>query len=141
MADSTHLLHAGIDREIEQMIASVQSTARHAVDSISRNSGARAQGTLEITQASGVVLEDIFAAIGQINSRTTWWCQRRREQALVREVDSSLLAIATCRRNPRRAPCRPTQRAETRCRSLAAELSRPGGRLSDLILGVRPHAA
>jgi methyl-accepting chemotaxis protein len=80
-------------REIEQMIASVQSTAEHAVDSM-RSSTARAQGTLEITQASGVVLEDIFAAIGQINERNLVIASAAEEQALVaREVDSNLLAI------------------------------------------------
>ena len=80
-------------REIEQMIASVQSTAEHAVDSM-RSSTARAQGTLEITQASGVVLEDIFAAIGQINERNLVIASAAEEQAQVaREVDSNLLAI------------------------------------------------
>jgi methyl-accepting chemotaxis protein len=80
-------------REIEQMIASVQSTAEQAVDSM-RSSTARAQGTLEITQASGAVLEDIFAAIGQINERNLVIASAAEEQAQVaREVDSNLVAI------------------------------------------------
>jgi methyl-accepting chemotaxis protein len=80
-------------REIEQMIASVQSTAEQAVDSM-RSSTSRAQGTLEITQASGAVLEDIFAAIGQINERNLVIASAAEEQAQVaREVDSNLVAI------------------------------------------------
>ena len=80
-------------REIEQMIASVQSTAEQAVDSM-RSSTARARGTLAITQASGVVLEDIFAAIGQINERNLVIASAAEEQAQVaREVDSNLVAI------------------------------------------------
>ncbi len=80
-------------REIEQMIASVRSTAEQAVDSM-RSSTARARGTLAITQASGVVLEDIFAAIGQINERNLVIASAAEEQAQVaREVDSNLVAI------------------------------------------------
>ncbi|BCS44493.1 MULTISPECIES: methyl-accepting chemotaxis protein [Pseudomonas syringae group] len=80
-------------REIEQMIGSVQTTAEQAVDSM-RGSTLRAQGTLEITQASGAVLEDIFAAIGQINERNLVIASAAEEQAQVaREVDSNLVAI------------------------------------------------
>ncbi|MDP9781736.1 methyl-accepting chemotaxis protein [Pseudomonas fluorescens] len=80
-------------REIEQMIGSVQNTAEQAVESM-RSSTARAQGTLEITQASGSVLEDIFAAIGQINERNLVIASAAEEQAQVaREVDSNLVAI------------------------------------------------
>lgn len=80
-------------REIEQMIGSVQTTAEQAVDSM-RDSTLRAQGTLEITQASGAVLEDIFAAIGQINERNLVIASAAEEQAQVaREVDSNLVAI------------------------------------------------
>ncbi len=80
-------------REIEQMISSVQSTAEQAVDSM-RSSTARARGTLEITQASGAVLEDIFATIGQINERNLVIASAAEEQAQVaREVDSNLVAI------------------------------------------------
>ncbi|MDT9631008.1 HAMP domain-containing protein [Pseudomonas sp. JV449] len=80
-------------REIEQMIGSVQTTAEQAVESM-RDSTLRAQGTLEITQASGAVLEDIFAAIGQINERNLVIASAAEEQAQVaREVDSNLVAI------------------------------------------------
>nr|WP_314571049.1 methyl-accepting chemotaxis protein [uncultured Pseudomonas sp.] len=80
-------------REIEQMIGSVQTTAEQAVDSM-RDSTLRAQGTLEITQASGAVLEDIFTAIGQINERNLVIASAAEEQAQVaREVDSNLVAI------------------------------------------------
>jgi len=80
-------------REIEQMIANVQGTAEQAVESM-RSSTARARGTLEITQASGAVLEDIFAAIGQINERNLVIASAAEEQAQVaREVDSNLVAI------------------------------------------------
>ncbi|MGZ0714778.1 methyl-accepting chemotaxis protein [Pseudomonas palleroniana] len=80
-------------REIEQMIANVQSTAEQAVGSM-RSSTARAQDTLGITQASGAVLEDIFAAISQINERNLVIASAAEEQAQVaREVDSNLLAI------------------------------------------------
>jgi methyl-accepting chemotaxis protein len=80
-------------REIEQMIDEVQNTAEQAVESIN-NSTARAQGTLAITQASGMVLEDIFTAIGQINERNLVIASAAEEQAQVaREVDSNLVAI------------------------------------------------
>ena len=80
-------------REIETMIASVQNTAGQAVDSM-RSTTTLAQGTLQITQASGAVLEDIFAAIGQINQRNLVIATAAEEQAHVaREVDSNLVAI------------------------------------------------
>ena len=80
-------------REIETMIASVQNTAGQAVDSM-RSTTTLAQGTLHITQASGAVLEDIFAAIGQINQRNLVIATAAEEQAHVaREVDSNLVAI------------------------------------------------
>ena len=80
-------------REIEQMIASVQSNAEQAVGAMHASS-AKAQGALEMTQASGAVLEDIFAAIGQINERNLVIASAAEEQAQVaREVDSNLVAI------------------------------------------------
>ncbi|MFL1480302.1 methyl-accepting chemotaxis protein [Pseudomonas grimontii] len=80
-------------REIEQMIGNVQNTAEQAVESM-RSSAARADGALEITQASGVVLEDIFVAIGEINERNLVIATAAEEQAQVaREVDSNLVAI------------------------------------------------
>ena len=80
-------------REIEQMIASVQSTAKQAVESM-RSSSARAECTLEITQESGAMLENIFVAIGYINERNLLIASATEEQAQVaREVDSNLVAI------------------------------------------------
>ena len=114
-------------REIEQMIASVQSTAEQAVDSM-RSSTARAQGTLEITQASGVVLEDIFAAIGQINERNLVIASAAEEQAQVaREVDSNLVAIRDLSAQSA-AGALQTNAASHALSKLAAELSGLVGR-------------
>src|SRR3989344_380931 len=114
-------------REIEQMIASVQSTAEPAVDSM-RSSTARAQGTLEITQASGVVLEDIFAAIGQINERNLVIASAAEAQAQVaREVDSNLLAIRDLSAQSA-AGALQTNAASHALSRLAAELSGLAGR-------------
>ena len=114
-------------REIEQMIASVQSTAEQAVDSM-RSSTARAQGTLEITQASGAVLEDIFAAIGQINERNLVIASAAEEQAQVaREVDSNLVAIRDLSAQSA-AGALETSAASHELSRLAAELSGLVGR-------------
>ncbi|PTU04577.1 methyl-accepting chemotaxis protein, partial [Pseudomonas sp. HMWF031] len=80
-------------REIEQIIASVQSTAEQAVGAMHASSS-KAQVALNMTQASGVVLEEVFAAIGQINERNLVIASAAEEQAQVaREVDSNLLTI------------------------------------------------
>ena len=114
-------------REIEQMIASVQSTAEQAVDSM-RSSTTRAQGTLEITQASGAVLEDIFAAIGQINERNLVIASAAEEQAQVaREVDSNLVAIRDLSAQSA-AGALQTNAASHELSRLAAELSGLVGR-------------
>ena len=79
--------------EIEQIIASVQSTAEQAVGAMHASSS-KAQVALNMTQASGVVLEEVFAAIGQINERNLVIASAAEEQAQVaREVDSNLVAI------------------------------------------------
>ncbi|MBO0493711.1 methyl-accepting chemotaxis protein [Pseudomonas sp. Marseille-Q1929] len=114
-------------REIEQMIASVQSTAEQAVDSM-RSSTARALGTLEITQASGAVLEDIFAAIGQINERNLVIASAAEEQAQVaREVDSNLVAIRDLSAQSA-AGALQTSAASNELSQLAAQLSGLVGR-------------
>ena len=80
-------------REIEQMIATVQSNAEQAAD-VMRSSTAKAQDNLTITQASGDVLEEIFSAIGEINERNLVIASAAEEQAQVaREVDRNLVAI------------------------------------------------
>jgi methyl-accepting chemotaxis protein len=114
-------------REIEQMIASVQSTAEQAVDSM-RSSTARAQGTLEITQASGSVLEEIFSAIGEINERNLVIASAAEEQAHVaREVDSNLVAIRDLSAQSA-AGALQTNAASHELSRLAAELSGLVGR-------------
>jgi len=114
-------------REIEQMIASVQDTAEQAVDSM-RSSTERAQGTLEITQASGAVLEDIFLAIGQINERNLVIASAAEEQAQVaREVDSNLVAIRDLSAQSA-AGALQTNAASHALAQLAAELSALVGR-------------
>jgi methyl-accepting chemotaxis protein len=80
-------------REIEQMISSVQGNAEQAVGAM-QASTAKVQDALQMTQASGAVLEEIFAAIGQINERNLVIASAAEEQAQVaREVDSNLVAI------------------------------------------------
>lgn len=80
-------------REIEQMIGVVQSTAEKAVVS-TRSSTDRAQGSLEVTQLSGALLEQIFVAISEINERNLVIASAAEEQAQVaREVDTNLVAI------------------------------------------------
>ncbi len=114
-------------REIEQMIANVQGTAEQAVDSM-RSSTTRAQGTLEITQASGAVLEDIFAAIGQINERNLVIASAAEEQAQVaREVDTNLVAIRDLSAQSA-AGALQTNAASHELSRLAAELSGLVGR-------------
>ena len=114
-------------REIEQMIGSVQTTAEGAVESM-RSSTARARGTLEITQASGAVLEDIFTAIGQINERNLVIASAAEEQAQVaREVDSNLVAIRDLSAQSA-AGALQTNAASHELSRLAAELSGLVGR-------------
>lgn len=114
-------------REIEQIIASVQGTTEQAVASIN-SSTARARGTMEITQASGLVLEDIFAAIGQINERNLVIASAAEEQAQVaREVDSNLVAIRDLSTQSA-AGALQTSAASHELSRLAAELSTLVGR-------------
>ncbi|WP_010225653.1 methyl-accepting chemotaxis protein [Pseudomonas donghuensis] len=80
-------------QEIEQMIGRVQHGTEAAVTSM-QASTQRAQSTLGITQASGLVLEGIYSAIGEINERNLVIASAAEEQAQVaREVDRNLLNI------------------------------------------------
>ncbi|MFZ5935905.1 chemotaxis protein [Pseudomonas putida] len=80
-------------QEIEQMIGRVQQGTEAAVASM-QASTSRAQSTLDITLASGQVLEGIYSAIGAINERNLVIASAAEEQAQVaREVDRNLLNI------------------------------------------------
>ena len=79
--------------EIEQMVASIQSSTGTAVASI-QTSDQRALSTLETTRHTGEMLERIFGAIGGINERNLVIASAAEEQAHVsREVDRNLLNI------------------------------------------------
>ncbi|MEN5128182.1 methyl-accepting chemotaxis protein [Pseudomonas alloputida] len=80
-------------QEIEQMIGSVQAGTEAAVASMQASTN-RAQSTLDVTLASGQVLEGIYSAIGEINERNLVIASAAEEQAQVaREVDRNLLNI------------------------------------------------
>ena len=80
-------------QEIEQMIGRVQAGTEAAVASM-QASTSRAQSTLDVTLASGQVLEGIYSAIGEINERNLVIASAAEEQAQVaREVDRNLLNI------------------------------------------------
>ncbi|MFK8328717.1 methyl-accepting chemotaxis protein [Pseudomonas sp. BJa5] len=80
-------------REIEQMINGVQLGTEAAVASM-QASTQRARSALDITQASGQVLEGIYTAIGEINERNLVIASAAEQQAQVaREVDRNLLNI------------------------------------------------
>ena len=79
--------------EIEEMIASIQTSTGSAVSSI-QLSNQRASSTLQATRTSGEMLEEIFTAIGEINERNLVIASAAEEQAQVaREVDRNLLNI------------------------------------------------
>ncbi|MGF6317921.1 methyl-accepting chemotaxis protein [Pseudomonas frederiksbergensis] len=79
--------------EIEEMVGSIQTSSSTAVQSIAKNSE-RVQHTLESTQTSERMLEDIFSAIAEINERNLVIASATEEQAQVsREVDHNLLNI------------------------------------------------
>ncbi|WP_445177093.1 methyl-accepting chemotaxis protein [Pseudomonas cichorii] len=80
-------------REIEQMVAGIQSGTGQAVDSMSLNTG-RTRSTLDLAQAAGDALERITDAISQINERNLVIASASEEQAQVsREVDRNLVNI------------------------------------------------
>ncbi|WP_407316409.1 methyl-accepting chemotaxis protein [Pseudomonas sp. nanlin1] len=79
--------------EIEEMMGRMQTSSNTAVQSIAKNSE-RAQQTLESTQTSEHMLEEIFSAIAEINDRNLVIASATEEQAQVsREVDRNLLNI------------------------------------------------
>lgn len=80
-------------REIEQMVAGIQSGTGGAVDSMA-SSTQRTQATLSLARAAGDALEQITAAISQINERNLVIASASEEQAQVsREVDRNLVNI------------------------------------------------
>jgi len=80
-------------QEIEQMIGRVQAGTEAAVASLQASTH-RAQSPLDVTLASGQVLEGIYSAIGEINERNLVIASAAEEQAQVaREVDRNLLNI------------------------------------------------
>ncbi|WP_095101537.1 methyl-accepting chemotaxis protein [Pseudomonas sp. Irchel 3A5] len=80
-------------REIEQMVAGIQSGTGNAVQSMALNTS-RTQNTLELARAAGEALEQITEAISQINERNLVIASASEEQAQVsREVDRNLVNI------------------------------------------------
>lgn len=80
-------------REIEQMVAGIQTGTGDAVQSMALNTS-RTQSTLEMAKAAGEALEQITEAISQINERNLIIASASEEQAQVsREVDRNLVNI------------------------------------------------
>ena len=80
-------------REIEQMVAGIQSGTGSAVQSMALNTS-RTQTTLDLARAAGEALEQITQAIAQINERNLVIASASQEQAQVsREVDRNLVNI------------------------------------------------
>ncbi len=114
-------------REIEQIIGSVQSNAEQAVGAM-QASTTKAQDALQMTQASGDVLEEIFAAISQINERNLVIASAAEEQAQVaREVDRNLVTIRDLSAQSAEG-AQQTNAASHELSRLAAELSGLVGR-------------
>ncbi|WP_419795211.1 methyl-accepting chemotaxis protein [Pseudomonas palleroniana] len=80
-------------REIEQMVAGIQTGTGDAVQSMALNTS-RTHSTLELAQAAGEALEQITDAISHINERNLVIASASEEQAQVsREVDRNLVNI------------------------------------------------
>jgi len=80
-------------REIEQMVAGIQSGTGSAVQSMALNTS-RTQTTLDLARAAGEALEQITQAIAQVNERNLVIASASEEQAQVsREVDRNLVNI------------------------------------------------
>jgi methyl-accepting chemotaxis protein len=80
-------------REIEQMISGIQQGTDKAVNAM-QNSNSRARSTLDVAKAAGQALDEIAAAISQINERNLVIASASEEQAQVaREVDRNLVNI------------------------------------------------
>jgi methyl-accepting chemotaxis protein len=80
-------------REIEQMISGIQQGTDKAVNAM-QSSNSRARSTLDVAKAAGQALDEIAAAIAQINERNLVIASASEEQAQVaREVDRNLVNI------------------------------------------------
>jgi len=79
--------------EIEQMVSGIQQGTDKAVSAM-QNSNSRARSTLDVAKAAGQALDEIAAAISQINERNLVIASASEEQAQVaREVDRNLVNI------------------------------------------------
>ncbi|WPO97722.1 methyl-accepting chemotaxis protein [Pseudomonas sp. HR96] len=111
--------------EIEQMISDIQSSTGAAVGSIELNNQ-RARSTLEATQVSGQMLEDIFTRINEINERNLVIASAAEEQAQVaREVDRNLSNI--------RQLSDQSGASATQTRAASGELARLAQQMDDLV--------
>ncbi|MEA1607693.1 methyl-accepting chemotaxis protein [Pseudomonas spirodelae] len=80
-------------QEIEQMVSGIQQGTDKAVNAM-QTSNSRARSTLDVAKAAGQALEEITAAISQINERNLVIASASEEQAQVaREVDRNLVNI------------------------------------------------
>lgn len=80
-------------KEIESMIADIQSGAEQAVQAMSQ-SCLHAKDTLEVAQEAGSALEAIAKSIAEISDRNMLIATASEEQAQVaREVDHNLVTI------------------------------------------------
>ena len=80
-------------REIEQMVAGIQSGTGEAVQSMNQSSQ-RSHATLEMAEQAGQALQQITASIALINERNLVIASASEEQAQVaREVDRNLVNI------------------------------------------------
>jgi methyl-accepting chemotaxis protein len=80
-------------REIEQMVSGIQQGTDKAVNAM-QTSNSRARSTLDVAKAAGQALDEIAAAISQINERNLVIASASEEQAQVaREVDRNLVNI------------------------------------------------
>jgi methyl-accepting chemotaxis protein len=80
-------------REIEQMVSGIQQGTDKAVNAM-QSSNNRARSTLDVAKAAGLALDEIAAAISQINERNLVIASASEEQAQVaREVDRNLMNI------------------------------------------------
>lgn len=79
--------------EIEQMVSGIQEGTEKAVTAM-QHSNSRARSTLDVAKAAGQALDEITAAISQINERNLVIASAAEEQAQVaREVDRNLVNI------------------------------------------------
>ncbi|NWD06382.1 methyl-accepting chemotaxis protein [Pseudomonas gingeri] len=80
-------------REIEQMIANIQTGTGNAVASMDQTT-VQAENTLRLAEAAGQALAEITESITQINERNLLISTAAEEQAQVaREVDRNLISI------------------------------------------------